>query len=409
MAVTSDGTSVILNPCLAYIKHLMGSQTKLSIQNIVCAKFDLDSLKSAREVLYKTSNPTEKYRYNGPQKANTEAEKAVHCLEGIFTKLQQLDQSASSLVFACPSNELECILNSSTSPTGDDINLFRLNKMEKDLHELKDVKNKVNDLQNTVLAMMTSPLYAVNQPAKPHLTQREFPVLPSRDRSSSVASTKRVRNSESDDEPQLDNDGYQLSRRESKKLQQAEKRARTNIPSPLFSNAVKNGTPKASNKKKQFAWGKSTEDSATKFKGVVPEIFITRCSVDTNTEDVVSDLREKGIIVKKAELKSKPEVSFRSFKLTVNTTKDYDKIISGEPLPPGVKVRPWIYYRTNSADSNMGKFGSFKTGQSSFERDISELNSLASQILPQASSNLGNTPSTDSVDMSDISNTNNDG
>ena len=127
---------------------------------------------------------------------------------------------------------------------------------------------------------MTSPLYAVNQPAKPHLTQREFPVLPSRDRSSSVASTKRVRNSESDDEPQLDNDGYQLSRRESKKLQKAEKRARTNIPSPLFSNDVKNGTPKASNKKKQFAWGKSTEDSATKFKGVVPEIFIARCRKD---------------------------------------------------------------------------------------------------------------------------------
>ena len=404
MAVTSDGTSVILNPCLAYIKHLMGSQTKLSIQNIVCAKFDLETLKSARETLYKTLNPDNQYRYNGPQKAKTEPEKSVHCLEGILSKLHEIDQNASSLVFACPSYELDRILTSSTSSAGDDINLFRLNKMEKEISELKDVKTQVSDLQKTVLALMTAPRQPVNPPVIPrsNSNRQDFPSLPQRDRSSSIASIKRSRESESDDDPSTDNNTFRLSRRESKKLQQAEKRTKPNVPTPTFSNALQNGTPKPSNLKKQFTWGKASEESSTKFKGVIPEIFITRCSIDTETDDVISALRDKGINVKKVELKSRPESSFKSFKVAVNTSKDYDCIISGEPLPPRVKVRPWIYYKSNNAENSLGKFGS-SVDQSKYNMHVMELEKLEKTLSrPQASNdgiNMQNV--SDSTDWSD--------
>ena len=147
MATTSDGATVILNPVLTYVKYLMGCETKLSIQNTVCAKFDLESLKSAREVLYKAVNPNDRYVYNGPKSSSTDSEKAVHALEGILTKLQVLDKNASSIVFACPSYDLACINPSNGNTVSEDIAMFRMNKMEQEIGELKSMKSQIADLQ----------------------------------------------------------------------------------------------------------------------------------------------------------------------------------------------------------------------------------------------------------------------
>ena len=369
MATTSDGTTVILNPVLTYVKYLMGCETKLSIQNIVCSKFELDVLKSARETLYKSLAPDEAYRYNGPKSSTTDAEKSVHALEGILTKLQQLDRSASSIVFACPSYDFSIINPSSGNSVGDDISMFRMNKMEKDIDELKSMKSKFDDLQNTVIAMITSadgprprpPLMPTGDP-------NEFPPIP-RDRSASTMSNKRTRGSESDVDPFTDNDGFRLSRNQRKKVFRDEKRQKVSSTSGTdsYANKIINGTPKVP-KKKQFQWGKATEDPSSGFKGLIPELFITRCSVDTQPEQVANHLQLKGITIKKIERKSREEAPFKSFKITVNSSEDFEKILSGEPLPHHVQVRKWIYYAN-------------KNTESSFKKSLAELESLEKSIL----------------------------
>ena len=386
MATTSDGTTVILNPVLTYVKYLMGCETKLSIQNIVCSKFELDVLKTARETLYKSLAPDEPYRYNGPKSSTTDAEKSVHALEGILTKLQQLDRNASSIVFACPSYDFSIINPSSGNSVGDDISMFRMNKMEKDIDELKSMKSRFDDLQNTVIAMITSADVPPPRPALiPTGDPNEFPPIP-RDRSASTVSNKRTRGSESDVDPFTVNDGFRLSRNQRKKVFRDEKRQKVSSTSGTesYANKIINGTPKVP-KKKQFQWGKATEDPSSGFKGLIPELFITRCSVDTQPEQVANHLQLKGITIKKIERKSREEAPFKSFKITVNSSEDFEKILSGEPLPHHVQVRKWIYY-TN------------KNNESSFKKSLAELDSLEKSILNSGQSKSA-IPGLQSVDL----------
>lgn len=331
----------------------MGCETKLSIQNTVCAKFDLESLKSAREVLYKAVNPNDRYVYNGPKSSSTDSEKAVHALEGILTKLQVLDKNASSIVFACPSYDLACINPSNGNTVSEDIAMFRMNRMEQEIGELKSMKSQIADLQNTVITMITSSNGPHIKSANPS-RDKDFPVL-RRDRSSSTVSNKRARGSDSDLEivdPFGDDDGFRLARSQRKKVSKVDKKQKLASPTESISYAekMKNGTPKTT-KKKQFQWGKLTEDSSTGFKGLIPDLFITRCSVDTEIEHVTNHLKNKGITIKKIEKKSREDASFKSFKISVNSSKDYDNILSGDPLPPRVQVRQWIYYKKTNNES----------------------------------------------------------
>ena len=356
----------------------MGSESKLSIQNTICAKFDLETLKIARETLYKTVLPDKKYVYQGPKNTSSEGEKAVHALDGILTKLYELDQNASSIIFACPSYQLESIISTNTNSAGEEIQRYRLNKMEADISDLKSMKSQIDDIKATMIEMITSK----GQPSVPISDKSEFPSL-QRERSSSVVSNKRPRNSESDSEHFTDTEGFQLPRSQIKKNTRTEKKAKlASNSNTLFSDKIKNGTPKPISRKKNFEWGKSSEESSTSFRGVIPDIFLTRCSVDTESQDIVDYLKNKGIQVKNIERKSRDEANFKSFRLAVNTSKDYDLVISGEPLPPRVRVRPWIYYRNNIATTNAGNFKSTQqpSASSSLNKQLAELESLEKSL-----------------------------
>ena len=369
MPTTSDGTTVILNPVLTLVKYLMGCESKLSIQNIICSKFDLDALKTARETLFKTLAPDDTYRYNGPKSSTTDAEKSVHALDGILSKLQMLDKNASSLVFACPSYDLSCLNPSPGNSVGDDISMFRMNKMEKDIEDLKSLKSNFDDLKNTVIAMVTAAEGARLMPSViPRVDPKEFPPIP-RGRSGSTISTKRTRPSDSDGDPFTDEDGFRYSRNQIKKANREEKRQKltSTTGSESYASKMKNAGPKIP-QKKQFQWGKSNEDPSTGFKGVIPELFVTRCSVDTEPDHVLNHLKLKGIILKKIERKSRDDAPFKSFKLTVNSSEDFDKILSGDPLPTHVKVRKWIYYST-------------RHDESTFRKSLAELDRLENDLL----------------------------
>ena len=48
---------VIINAVLAYIKHLMLSREKAMIMESICARFDVDAIKSASEAIFKFCLP----------------------------------------------------------------------------------------------------------------------------------------------------------------------------------------------------------------------------------------------------------------------------------------------------------------------------------------------------------------
>ena len=387
--VTSDGGHVILDACLSYIKFLMGSESKLAIQNVICAKFQLDTLKTAREKLFKCVYTDKKYVYNGPKSASTEAQKSVHALEGILTTLHQLDQKASSLIFACPSYEMECVINSDNNSAGDEIQRMRLSKLESDISDLKSMKSKVDDIQATMTEMLTKGLF--KPPSNNSISvsnAREFPPL--RDRSSSVSTNKRQRvTSESDIDIFEDCETFQLPKSQVKRASRAGRKANLNTDSDtLFANKVKNGTPKPNTLKKKFEWGKSTSESSAGLQGVVRDIFITRCSNITEPVQIVNHLKEKGINVKNIEKKSRDEAHFKNFKVSVYTSEEYKSLISGEPLPEGIKVRPWIYYRNNNQSNEFGKFKPSAPPASSnnvnFEKEMMELAELEKNLTAQS-------------------------
>ena len=408
--VTSDGGHVILDACLSYIKFLMGSESKLAIQNVICAKFELDTLKTSREKLFKCVYPDKKYVYNGPKSTSTDAQKSVHALEGILTTLHQLDQTASSLIFACPSYQLESVMNSESQPAGDEIQRLRLCKIESDISDLKSMKVKMDDLQNTMIAMMTSSFK--DQPSQPSLlpkNDREFPPI-MRNRSSSVASNKRQRTNDSDSDISLDADGFQLPKNILKKNARAEKKSNSNPPSMnLFSDKLKNGkskpegTPKPKNMKKTFQWGKATDESSAGLQGVVPEIFVTKCNNNTEPSQIVNHLKEKGINVKNVERKSREGAYFKSFKISVSSQHEYDLVISGEPLPKGIQVRPWIYYKNNSPSSNVGSFKSapgtsVNNASPNLNQELMELENLERYLSQQSATNVNTASSTEMID-----------
>ena len=177
----------------------------------------------------------------------------------------------------------------------------------------------------------------------------------------------------------------------------------------LFSDKLKNGkskpegTPKPKNMKKTFQWGKATDESSAGLQGVVPEIFVTKCNNNTEPSQIVNHLKEKGINVKNVERKSREGAYFKSFKISVSSQHEYDLVISGEPLPKGIQVRPWIYYKNNSPSSNVGSFKSapgtsVNNASPNLNQELMELENLERYLSQQSATNVNTASSTEMID-----------
>ena len=84
--------------------------------------------------------------------------------------------------------------------------------------------------------------------------------------------------------------------------------------------------------------------------------------------------------------------------LSVFTSQEYDKVLSGEPLPPRIQVRPWIYYKNNSVPQ--GGVGSFKpvpqaTNMSKLSQDLAELQHLENNLSASMDVTLSGSSSND--------------
>ena len=81
------------------------------------------------------------------------------------------------------------------------------------------------------------------------------------------------------------------------------------------------------------------------FSGVTPDVFLYRCSKDTKAEIIKESLSKHGINVKSVELKSHKDAETRSFRVSVDTVQDFDKVMSRRFIPRYVKVKRFIHYR----------------------------------------------------------------
>ena len=113
------------------------------------------------------------------------------------------------------------------------------------------------------------------------------------------------------------------------------------------------------NKNKVGKVSPSFEAPVAGFCAKVPDAFIYRCSRDTKAEIIQNHLMKNGVNITKVELKSNHNAECRSFKVSVESWEDYDKLLSREFMPRNVKVREFISYKNCNVSKRSPSMSSF--------------------------------------------------
>ena len=325
---------VILDACLTYIKFSLKNHDQAYVQDVVIEKFVLSAIRDARERLFRYCAPTVKYDYRGPLKSSHPRVKSLHALQYIFTKLKELDSINQVPSIACPSDQLQSLLQINERRLHDD----RLQKLEGEINGLKQLSSSHNDLKNLVTSLLNSRQVPISQPVNDD---------PQRSRSASVSvKRKSESNQPSPDVMEVESEGeFKLPSYQRKQLERRDlKRQRLDIPIP---GALAQSTPKRLPPKPQAVWGKSSTSANTGFGGAVPQAFIFSCAIDTEPEKVKSHLITRGIKVTDVKLASHKDAFRKSFVITVESISDYESLLSGEHIPKFVRVREYIPPRSN--------------------------------------------------------------
>ena len=107
---------------------------------------------------------------------------------------------------------------------------------------------------------------------------------------------------------------------------------------------------------------------------MVPDVFIYRCRLDTEAEVVKNHLINRGLKIRSVDLKSHKDSATRSFKVSIETWDDFQKLLAGEHIPKCVKVRKYIYFKHRDSGN---QFAGGKIGSTSFVNGIS----LAANVI----------------------------
>ena len=336
---------VLVNSLLSYMKFLMLSCGKTLIFDEICAKFDLDAIKCAREVAFNLlpDKNTDRYVYQGPNGVKSPREKSIHALEGVYAKMNTLDQTSCPVLFVCPSHDLSRFLKQSTL-CDHKCDVDRFHKLETDVSNLKQLQTSYDDLKQTV-RMLQSNLVLPSKPADvPPILNH--PPASLRDRSDSVRSVKRNLSTDSMDADEI-NGGFRLTNTELKKIKRRKLSAN-------YSGALLNGVPKpnAVIPKRQGTWGQSSNPSSDDFAGSVPDCFLYNCGTNTTVDGIIRNLGAKGITVKSAELKSPSDAATLSFRVILEKLEDFEKLMSGEHILKRMKVREFIHFKRRNNGKN---------------------------------------------------------
>jgi hypothetical protein len=387
----SEPKITILDACLSYIKYSMTNRDKLYVQDATCARFDLPTIKRSHEIIVKYCEPNQPYKYKGPNKS-TPREKAIAAFDQIYTKLRGLDASGCTPIIACPSDELHVILSMNGHCDHKALEQ-RFQKIESDVSQINVMEKGLNDLKATVLALMTNPISAPVVSCIPPIIKDRLintdSQSPTRSRLSSASSVKRLR-SDGDDSSDNSDIEFIIPKNHIKQANRREKRQKLANGTKSYSAAVKSSAPKPTPNRREAVWGKSSEVSCSGFTGSIPDAFIFNCEGNPDEQKVREHLDSKNINTSKIELMSHKDSYKRSFKITLVSYEDYDRLLSGEHLPRGVGVKKFIRPRAiqlwgnsdasfmNSAardTNNMKMISAFNSFSDNELRHVSKVNS----------------------------------
>ena len=105
----------IVNAVLSLMHGLSIQNDKSIISEAIVSRFDLSALKKAREVLFKTVDPVEKFTaYNGPQRGS-DRDKVMGAFDSVYTRMMKLDADDQMPIFLCPSEDLPTMLTHSAA------------------------------------------------------------------------------------------------------------------------------------------------------------------------------------------------------------------------------------------------------------------------------------------------------
>ena len=347
-----DGTDAkkvphIVNSCLAFIHSYLSSRDKFFIRERVCNIFSLEQIKAAREILYKTLDPQNKYNYNGPRsKSASDRDRINDAYEGIYSKMMKIDADNSVPIFSVPSTELHGLMSlqeqqESTHASCD----TKFKHMEERLTELAATFNNYVSIVSSGNQRPTFPARNIGKSSIPPATRNRLLSNASKRSASEVSdeetSVPEDVNSENDDAFVLPRKQYRKKARRnsngnSSTGQNTNVRENSN-KGPLYSQVAQKMT--------KLPATKGTVKSSSSFRAAVPDIFLFNCHVKCTTQDVEEFFNPYGINIRKVEKKSHELSARSSFKLSPETKDDYDKILCAEFLPDEICARKYIFRR----------------------------------------------------------------
>lgn len=299
------------------------------IREATCSKFNLEQLKTAREVLYTTCEPETHYGYRGPQgKNNPERERMNDAFEGIFKKLVKLDAENKMPSFSVPSDELMSVL---VTNVGEHTTCER--RFQRLGGELEELKKTFHSFVAVVTSNNPLPVSAI-----PPVTRDRLLSTGSTKRNAGEMSEEESDQSPSDLEAELDAGFvYQRNQRQRyvKKVKLNNEKSRE-VKQDTYSDKARM-KPRS---KPPSTWG--TAKPTSSLKGAVSDIFLYNCDADVTTKDVVDHFKAHSVTIKKIEQRSHELATRTSFRLSPATKDDYEKIIQADLLPEQVAVRRYI-------------------------------------------------------------------
>ena len=369
MSNTSDGTSAkqpIFNTCLSYMKFLMLTRDRVYMQDAICARFNVGELQRAHKVILQHCDPNVVYNKRGPNKGPRE--KSIFFFEESYKLLMSLDQEGLNPMIACPAEELGVLLNLN-GPCDHKMMEVRFQNVEEKASKISELETAVAELRRTVTSMVASSSAQSNPSASipPVISERikqqswqsvnNSPVQP-KPRSSSVSSKRRFKADSDNDSSEEIN--FELPKYNKKREY---KKQKTQSVNNLHSNAGKSNQNHKTTYMRSANWG--SDSSSSQLDGVVPELFIFNCRGDPEEGDVKKYLaEEKKLTVTAVKMMSPVGSIKRSFRVTVATFEDYEKLVSGgQYLPRGTAVKRFQQSRSSSpwATSSVNNLQSPKT------------------------------------------------
>ena len=330
----------ILNPCLAFIQHLMRSRDKTFIQDAVCSRFSLFAIMVARETLYIYSSPQEKYVYRGPNKVTNVRDRSIHAFGGLYSKFIELDALETAPVIACPSVDLGLLISFNDEPVIAD---SRFRRIENEIEELKRTFHAYTAIvQSSSPSPHVDPASSIQPSTRSRLVSESFKRRRTED---GVVSSTPSESEDSVSETEQDS-GYRLPHDQRKKqdrktYSEKVKELPVNYGKPSYGTNRKPNRPQAT-------WGKGSSLNTNHLSGAPPEIFMFRCGLQVEEENVKEHFKALNIdLIKVCKMTSHPEARTHSFCLTPSKTEDFNKIMTGDFTPPFVGVRKFTTRRNN--------------------------------------------------------------